>query len=363
MLGRYVVRELLAPFAAWSAFLAFTFLLVAFLRGTDVLLGSSVGAGDLARILAYLTPQLLSQALPVAFLLAVLLGLGRLSEDGEVTALQALGVAPWRLMAPALALGVVLSGWQVLMAFTAQPWGMAGASAEANELIRRNLMHDVKPGVFHERVKGFSFYAEEGSPSAGWRNVLLIDGRDPQTPLLLLARRGRLRSAAGGDLVFELEDGSIHQPRPASSSYATIDFGRADLLAGLGEARLLQNRFASPYEEVTPVQLWARWRAAEGTPPAQRLEAAFHWRVGQLLMPLAFAMLAAPLALTRRAGRSRGFVFTLAGYGAYYTLARSGVQAAATGKLPALLAGQLANLCFIAVGLGLMVLVSRRGAA
>jgi lipopolysaccharide export system permease protein len=365
MLHRYVLRELLAPLAAWTAFLGFTFLMVAFLRGADVLLGSAVGLGALARVLGFLAPQLLAQALPVAFLLALLLGLGRLSEDGELRAMQALGVSPRRFFTPALLVGVVLAGVQVLLAFTAQPWGMASASAEANDIIRRNLVHDVKPGTFHEQVKGFTFYAEGGAPGAGWRNVLLFDGRDPETPLLLVARRGRLEPAAGSDdLAFALEDGSIHQARRTSDEYATLSFGRADLLAGLSEARLLQNRFSSPYEEVTPLELHRQGlRAREQGRDPLPFETAFHWRLGQLLMPLAFALLGAPLAVLRRGGRTWGFVFTLAGFAAYYALARSGAQAAVTGTVPPLLGGQLANALFLLVGAALMWRATRRGAA
>ncbi|MEW6434596.1 MAG: LptF/LptG family permease [Myxococcota bacterium] len=365
MLNRYVVRELLAPLAAWTAFLGFTFLMVAFLRGTDVLLGSAVGFSDLARILGYLAPQLLAQALPVAFLLAILLGLGRLSEDGELRAMQSLGVSPRHFFQPALLVGVALTAGQVLLAFTAQPWGMSAASAEANDIIRRNLVHDIKPGVFHEQVKGFTFYAEEGAPDRGWRNVLLFDGRDPATPLLLVARQGRLRPAGDTDeLAFELADGSIHQAQRQAGEYSTLFFGRAEILAGLSEARLLQNRFSSPFEEVTPLELHEQGlRAAAEGKAALPFEVAFHWRLGQLLMPLAFALLGAPMAVLRRGGRTWGFVFTLAGFSAYYALARSGAQAAVTGKVPPLLGGQIANVVFLVLGAALMWRVSRKGAA
>ncbi|MCC6333993.1 MAG: LptF/LptG family permease [Myxococcales bacterium] len=364
MLRRYVLRELLAPLAAWTAFLGFTFLMVAFLKGTDVLLGSAVGWNDLARMLGYLAPQLLVQALPVAFLLAMLLGLGRLAEDGELKAMQALGVPPARLFQPALALGVLLAGVQALLAFTAQPWGMAAASAEANEIIRRNLMHDIKPGVFHEEVKDFTFYAQAGAPDGGWRGVLLFDARDPGTPLLLLAESGQVKPAgATDDLAFELRRGSIHQSKPSTGEYSTLVFERAEILAGLSEARLLQNRFSNAFEEVTPLELRAMGvRAASEGREALPFFTALHWRLGQLLMPLAFALLGAPLAVLRRGGRTWGFVFTLASFAAYYALARSGAQAAVTGKVPPLLGGQLANLVFLAVGVALMWRISRKGA-
>ena len=52
-----------------------------------------------ARLLT-LTPQALSVTIPMALLLGVLFGLGRLSADREFVAMQACGVSIFRLMRP-----------------------------------------------------------------------------------------------------------------------------------------------------------------------------------------------------------------------------------------------------------------------
>lgn len=364
MLQRYLLRELLGPLAVWTAFLAFTFLTAAFLRGADVLLGSAVGWADQARILGMLAPQLLAQAIPVAFLLAILLGLGRMSEDGELRAMQSLGVSPLRLFRAPLALGVALTLVQATLGFTLQPWGMAAAIAEMNQVIRRNLMSDIKPGVFHDEAAGFTFYAERQGARGEWSHVLLMDERDPANPLLLVARAGeaRLRPTTG-ELTFELSDGSIHQDKRTHDEYSVLSFARAEIRAGLDEGRH-RNRFSGSFEAVTPFDLRDEAvRAAGRGEPALPWETAYHWRLGQLLMPLAFALLGAPMAVLRRAGRAWGFVFSLIGFAAYYALARSGAQAAVTGKLPPLLGGQLANLVFLVLGAALMARVAKRGSA
>jgi lipopolysaccharide export system permease protein len=364
MLQRYVLRELLAPLAAWTGFLAFTFLMAAFLRGSDVLLGSAVGWVDRGRILGMLMPQLLAQAVPVAFLLAILLGLGRMSEDGELRAMQSLGISPARFFRAPLALGVALTLLQATLGFTLQPWGMAAAIAEVNAVIRRNLMSDIKPGVFHDEAKGFTFYAERNGNDGGWDHVLLMDERDPASPLLLVAQSGEARLLpTTGELTFALRDGSIHQDKHATGEYSVVSFQRAEIRAGLDEERH-RNRLSGSFEAVTPFDLREEGRRAEiRGEPALPWETAFHWRLGQLLMPLAFALLGAPMAVLRRAGRAWGFVFTLVGFAAYYALARSGAQAAVTGKLPPLLGGQLANLIFLVLGVALMVRIAKRGSA
>jgi lipopolysaccharide export system permease protein len=364
MLQRYLLRELLAPLAAWTGFLGFTFLMVAFVRGSEVLLGSAVHLADAARILGLLIPQLLAQALPVAFLLAILLGLGRLSEDGELRSMQALGVSPVRFFVAPLSLGLALTLLQATLGFTLQPWGLAAATAHVNEVIRRNLMSDIKPGVFHDEAKGFTFYAESNGKNGGWNHVLLMDERDPERPLLLVARAGEARLLpTTGELTFDLRHGSIHQDKRTTDEYSRLSFGRAEIRAGLDEERH-RNRLTGGFDAVTPFDLRDEAvRAAGRDEPALPWETAYHWRLGQLLMPLAFALLGAPMAVLRRAGRNWGFVFTLIGFAAYYALARSGAQAAVTGKLPPLVGGQLANVVFLVLGVALMARIAKRGSA
>ena len=46
-ISRYLLRELLVPLGVWVAFMFLLLFVMQFLRGTDVLLGSSVTAWDL----------------------------------------------------------------------------------------------------------------------------------------------------------------------------------------------------------------------------------------------------------------------------------------------------------------------------
>src|SRR5262252_1003123 len=118
-----------------------------FLRGADVLLGSAVTTRDMARIIFFLSPHLLVMALPVAFLMAILLGLGRLGEDRELTALQSLGIAPSQILVLPVAAGVLLGAVMLVFSFSAEPWGLTAVKGVINEVIKKNVVGDVKPGV------------------------------------------------------------------------------------------------------------------------------------------------------------------------------------------------------------------------
>ncbi|HYV47441.1 MAG TPA: LptF/LptG family permease [Myxococcaceae bacterium] len=365
LLLRSVARELLVPLLVWvGALWALLFTMQA-LKGSEILLGSAVTPGDVGRLLLYLTPHFLVMALPIASLLAILLGLGRLAEDRELTAMQALGVGPGSVLAGALAMAAGVSGLLWLLACTGQPWGLTALQGMVTEVIKKNVIGDVKAGVFYEDLSQLTLYAEQvGAADGKWTNVLIHDDRDPASPVLVLAHQGKVSPAAKGEaLRLTLADGQVHRADRASSDYAVITFERGDISVGLEESITRKNRFGAPSEALTPFEVLELAREAEsrGEDPTS-LRMAFHRRLGQALSPLSLALLAAPLAMRRRpGGRARGYLLALAGYASYYILYRFFEQMAFKGHLPVAVAGELANVILGGLGLWAFASLLRQG--
>jgi lipopolysaccharide export system permease protein len=366
LLLRYLLRELLVPLVLWVAFVFLLLFVLQFLRGTEVLLGSAVRLEDLGRFILYLSPQFLVMALPVALLLAILVGMGRLAEDRELTALGALGVGPLRLLLAPLLLGVVLSTLMAGLTFRGMPWGIVQVKGLVSGIIKRNVAGDVKAGQFYEELPALTVYAEEVDAERGrWTHVLLHDDRDPVAPLLVLARQGRLHAdVETEELELHLGRGQVHRADADSRDYVVLDFERGQLAVGVESAIHRKNRFRSPREELTPeelLQVAGELERTGGDGRAYRV--AFHSRLGQTLVPLAFALLGTPLAMGRRgAGRGFGVLWTLVAYVTFYVLNRAFEQVANRGQLPPLVAGQLTNLLFALVGVLLLWRIARRGA-
>lgn len=365
LLARYLLKELVVPLVVWVAFLFLLLFVMQFLRGTDVLLGSAVTLGDIGRLILFLAPHFLVMALPIAFLLAILLGLGRLSEDRELVALQALGISPTQLLAGPLAIGAVLAGLMLLLTFTGEPWGMSAVRDLVSDVIKKNVAGDVKSGVFYEDLSDLTLYAErvEGKGER-WTHVLLHDDREPSSPLLVLAQTGRLTTGGGEEgLRLSLKEGEVHRANRATTDYSLLRFEQGEISVGLGGSVNRKNRFRSPKEEMTPGELLQAAEEAEKSGgDARPFLMSLHNRMGNALAPLAFALLATPLAIGRRqAGRAWGYLLTLSGYVLFYLLSRAFEQMGQQGKLPVLVAGQLTNVIFIVLGVIAMWRVSRSG--
>ncbi|HVE87005.1 MAG TPA: LptF/LptG family permease [Myxococcales bacterium] len=367
LLLRSVARELLVPLSVWLASLWLLLFTMQALKGSEILLGSAVTLPDVLRLLVYLTPHFLVMALPIASLLAILLGLGRLAEDRELTAMQALGVSPARVLAVAVAMGAGASVLMGVLACTGQPWGLTALQDMVSEVIKKNVIGDVKAGVFYEDLSQLTLYAEQVSPAGGrWTNVLIHDDRDPGSPVLVLAHQGEVSPAQRGEaLRLTLSDGEVHRADRASADYAVITFERGEISVGVEESITRKNRFGAPSESLTPLEDLALAREAESrgeSPIPWRM--AFHRRLAQALSPISLVLLGAPLAMLRRPGaRARGFLLTLAGYAGYYVLYRYFEQMAFKGHLPVLVAGHLANVSLGGLGLLAFRWLLRQGTA
>ena len=323
-----------------------------FLRGTDVLLGSAITPKDFGRLLLYLAPHFLVMAIPISFLLALLLGFGRLHEDRELVFIESLGFSPVRLLKIPLAMGACLGAVMLLLTFTAEPRGLRAVKELVNQMIKKNVIGDVKAGVFYEDLSQFTVYVQEvDKKNHTWKHVLVHDDRDPSAPLLVLSSGGRVSSGTETEtLVLTLLEGVVHLSKQAGGDYSLVAFTQGDLDVGVGDTLFQKNRFRSPKEELTPPQLLqAAEEARTHGEDSVAFRVAFHQRLGQALAPIAFALVGTAVALgSRSSGRARSVVLTLAAYVLYYAMVRFFENLGIRSWVSPFWAGQLPNYLFAA---------------
>ena len=360
-IDRYLAWEILLPFVAALAFLFGLLFAMQLLKGIDVMFGSGVRGGDLLLIAAYLAPHFLVVAMPISFLLAVVMGVGRWAEDRETVALAASGVPLWRLwIAPAL-LGLLVSLAGVGLTHGPEPRSLTALKLHVNELVKRNMAGDVKPGVFYNALNDMTLYAQGVAPQTRqFTNLLISDERDERAAMLVLAHGGLVDPHGGGSgLGMLLSDGEIHRSDATGGNYAVVTFQDATLNIGVDRDILRKNKFGSATnEDLTPEELeegaqLARARGDERD--ARRLEVARARRVASPFASLAFALCGVPLALGRKRGaRTVGALAAMAGFVSYYVVARGGELLCDGGHLSPLLAAHLPNLLFAFMALWLM---------
>jgi lipopolysaccharide export system permease protein len=110
IIDRYIFRELIEPFlfglGSFTAILSASMILFELVRAI-ILRGMPFTVA--MQVFVYRLPSIVVYIFPMATLLAALLAFARLSGDSEVTAFRASGISLYRIIVPVLALGLLVS--------------------------------------------------------------------------------------------------------------------------------------------------------------------------------------------------------------------------------------------------------------
>ncbi|MCL5045108.1 MAG: LptF/LptG family permease, partial [Deltaproteobacteria bacterium] len=107
ILDRYIAGEVVKPLGLGLAVFTFALVTGRMLKLTEMVVNHGVALGGVLRLLGLIMPAFFELTLPMAVLLGVLLGFGRLSGDRELIAARACGVSLYRLAVPVVAIGCI----------------------------------------------------------------------------------------------------------------------------------------------------------------------------------------------------------------------------------------------------------------
>ncbi len=341
ILDRYIVREIFRH--AFLGLVVFTFVLF---------VPQLVRLMELLVRFLYIFPGVLIFTIPMAVLVGVLLGLGRMSADSEIIALTALGISRQRMLVPVgvLALtGAIATGTLTLWLAPAAFRALRGIEAD---LLASQASFQVQPRVFDERFPKRVLYINDVSASGTqWHGVFLAEvGEESGSQLTLAENAIVIAEPKQGKLELHLQGGTTHEvSRKDPDHYSVTDFGQSDWPLEVTGLISNQQRALSNSERRT-MDLLAEngknWREA-------RVE--FQRRLAFPFACLVFALVAVPLsAQPRRGGRAAGTLLAVLLIGLYYSLSLVGAGFAREGKLSPWTGIWLANLAL--TGLAIILL-------
>ncbi len=154
LLDRYVLKELLYPFvfgvAAFSSiFIASTMLF----KITQYITQYGASLETVGRLFFYSLPEIINYTFPMSMLLASLMAFGRLSGSSEIIAMKASGVSYYRIVAPVLVVGFIVSMFSVVWAEKVVP----AAKLKYSYILNYEIKHNTKPQTQeHIVIKTFS---------------------------------------------------------------------------------------------------------------------------------------------------------------------------------------------------------------
>jgi lipopolysaccharide export system permease protein len=212
ILNRYVTVDFLVTFS--MTVLVFTFVMcgAAFIKAID-LMSRGVSAGIILKVFGYNIPFIMSFSIPMSVMTTVLLLFGRLSFDGELTAMKAGGLSIWQVTSPILLVSLVLSGVCVYLNFTAAPNGHFARRQALVELGAEDPVNLLDEGRFTKEFPGLQIYIGKKVRSKV-RDVVVFElDEKGQEKQYIRAQSGEIRMDADGkQLLIDLADVRIERP-------------------------------------------------------------------------------------------------------------------------------------------------------
>lgn len=354
ILWRTVLRSTLWPFVVLLFALSALLLLLLALRLAELAPGTRLAWEDVYPLFAHGLPHLSKMAVPVAWLGAVLLGLGQLSADGGYLAARAAGIGPIRLTLPLIVLGVLLTLGSLASAVFAEPWSNRNLRRALVRLAKTGAVTGLRPGVFTDALGDVVLQVGARGETGELREVLVADRRDPAWALVAFAARGRLHADAGSDrLLLHLSDGELQSRSADGRHFRRAKFATYELAFDVREFLSRRTALVSGFDELDLEGMRNEIARARGLGHVTwRYELIYHRKLALPFAPLLFSLLGIGLALGRvRAPRVRAALLGVLLLGTYFGLQRAGDTMAAEGVLPYVLCAWLPTLGLIPAAL------------
>lgn len=324
-IDRYLAREVILP--ATLGLLVFTLVLLMgrLVKLADLVINKGVALGDILALFAALVPSFLTISIPLAFLLGIMIGLGRMSADSETVALKAVGISLANLARPIMILALLCSLLTAVAGFWLEPWGYRAFKAKLFDITSKKASIGIQPRVFMSQFNNLTFYANDIDNRSGeLQKLFIVERKNGETSLIVAERGNILSDRSEGSVTLQLHDGVIHRQgkNATDQSYQVIRFRNYEIQPDTMTAQTFSKSEKLKPKQLSLAELRERLKATE-TDPKQRaaLGAEFHYRLCLPLAPIIFAMMGLPFSIhTQRSGRSGGFAFGLLIYLAYYLL-------------------------------------------
>ena len=294
--------------------------------------------GDtLVMIMAFRLPGFLELILPLSLFLGILLAYGQLYLNEEMTVLQACGISQQRIigftLVPALSMALVVGSFSLYLS----PLGNSKVESLFAEMKLRSEFETLSPGRFHGGGSGTDdvIYVQNLSKDkTRMENIFIYQGEKVsqsktgevrRNKVVMVSKSGYRRlDKSTGEQYLELEKGNRYLGEPGFADYQVISFDKYTykLQDASGEIKPHKVKSLSTLSLINSQSLIEK--------------AELQWRLSLPLLVLIVSLLAVPLSkVTPRQGRFSKLLPSILLYLIYVVLLIAAQKSVGNGNMPA----------------------------
>lgn len=316
ILDRYFLRELAQTVVATVVVLLVIVAGSAFAKVLQQVANGSFPASVMFQVLGLRTLDGLTNMLPLASFIGVLLGLGRMYRESEMHVLASSGMGPRGLLRPVLILGALLVAITALVSLWLGPWAVRTSDALVAEANRSVIAAGLDAGRFTELPgKGGIIFVDslsrDGSKLGRTFVATQSEGRNgPPHLKVVSAASGELYQESNGEGRFiAFKDGWQYDIPLGENNWRQMQYRRNDTSLSSVQAN----------GDEDPAHSKSSWMLFRSDDPTDRAE--FAWRANA--PPLTFVLLLLALPLSRQSPREPKYgrlLLAVVTFYLYYTL-------------------------------------------
>ncbi len=354
LLDKYVLSELLYPFvfgvAAFSSIFIASSLLFKIVQYI-----TTYGASPqvVARLFLYSMPEVINYTFPMSMLLASLMAFGTLSGSSEIVAMKSGGISYYRIVAPVLAVGLVVSLFSVIWAEKVVP----PAKTEAQRILKQEIRGNIKPksqenvvikmmGGQTKRVTYARYFDQDQGKMTG---VAIEEFENDK-----LVRIQTAKSALWQNNQWTMQEGTVYTVDEQEGVTSKANFDEQVIPLNLSPKEVSWED--KDIDQMTIGELRGYIRILkQQKQPYSDPETEIYMRFAIPMASFFFAMLGAPLGTQKqRTSSSIGLGISIIVIFIYYAIMAFTSGLGRGGSIPPLLAAMIPNLVCMAIGIYLL---------
>ncbi len=362
ILRNYILNEFFHSFTISIVVFTFVLLVGNIIRLADLIINKGVDIFSVMLLFLFLVPWLLSFTLPIAALTAVILTYGRLSSDGELTAMKASGVGLFRSSVPLLVLGIMFSFTAFYLNDQVSPNASFASRRVIKEIGIRKPTAYLEEGTF---IRGFENYVIFIHEIRGnkLKNIRIYQPQEGKSTRTIVAEWGEINSSIENNMVeLKLFNGTSEEPSPTDpDTFYKLNFKTYFMTLDLTKL-FKKEKIQKKTREMTVAELKkeiydSNMQKIDPTP----LYVEIYKKINMSIASFVLMLIGIPLGIkAHRSEKSIGFGISLILFALYWGAFLGGVALSLKGSVDPLIGVSLPNIAFFVFGVISFVSTARK---
>jgi lipopolysaccharide export system permease protein len=323
-LYRYIFREIWPTFLASLFVFIFIMMAARMLSITELIVTRGVRLSQVAGMVLFLLPDILTFALPAVTLMSVVVAFLRLSADSEIIAMKSSGISLYQMLPPVIVFSLMAFVACLTISVFAAPWGNRSFKDLLFKIAETKADLGIKERIFCEPFGNLVFYVNSFSrEERRLKDVFVVDRRDQEMTNTIVSDEAQIiMRPAERTITLLFLKGTIFLVEKSLEASRTIKFNTYALNIGLRDVLAdLSSRKKAPHE-LSVSQLIAQLKNTPDT--HEEYSRTMRELLEKLSIPLAvffMGIIGVPLgAQIRGRGRSTGISVSLMVFSVFYLI-------------------------------------------